>query len=177
MSDFPNPHKLYKVLHLSDYWEDSLVEKVYLSSDVIADMVDLYLDHENSSLDLTKEQGAFLLGDFQELTPSSYNISIEKLLSIESDVQSNTQIEFGHKAWSALDDALDSNPEYEVVGWFHTHPGHGIFLSNFDVNISETFFNKAFQIAMLIDPLEGQLNDHLSIGIFSFKKFGTINNY
>jgi hypothetical protein len=39
-----------------------------------------------------------------------------------------------------------------VVGWYHTHPGFGIFLSDRDQFIQNSFFNLPFQIAFVYDP-------------------------
>ena len=78
---------------------------------------------------------------------------------------------------SILDQALDANPDQILIGWFHTHPGHGIFLSEQDLNISYTFFNKPYQIALLLDNQISLRNKQLELGIFSFKHNGEINNY
>ena len=45
-------------------------------------------------------------------------------------------------------------PDRKIVGWQHTHPNYGIFLSNYDTFIQENFFNLPFQIAYVIDPIQ-----------------------
>jgi hypothetical protein len=39
-----------------------------------------------------------------------------------------------------------------MVGWYHTHPGWGVFLSGMDTFICEHFFNKPLDVALVIDP-------------------------
>ena len=39
-----------------------------------------------------------------------------------------------------------------VVGWYHSHPGHGIFLSGMDQNIVRSFYNSDWHVAHVIDP-------------------------
>ena len=40
-----------------------------------------------------------------------------------------------------------------IVGWYHSHPGFGIFLSEHDRFIHRHFFGEPGQIALVIDPL------------------------
>jgi proteasome lid subunit RPN8/RPN11 len=47
------------------------------------------------------------------------------------------------------------------VGWYHTHPGHGIFLSGHDSVITHSIFNAAWQIAVVLDPVQ-----NLPLGLF-----------
>ena len=43
-------------------------------------------------------------------------------------------------------------PGKKIVGWYHTHPGFGIFLSGMDLFIQNNFFNQPWQIATVYDP-------------------------
>jgi proteasome lid subunit RPN8/RPN11 len=43
------------------------------------------------------------------------------------------------------------------VGWYHTHPGHGIFLSGYDRTITHSIFNAAWHVAVVLDPLRKQI--------------------
>ena len=43
--------------------------------------------------------------------------------------------------------------EERIVGWYHTHPGFGIFLSGMDLFIQDHFFNLPWQVAFVYDPL------------------------
>jgi proteasome lid subunit RPN8/RPN11 len=44
-----------------------------------------------------------------------------------------------------------------VVGWHHTHPGFGVFLSGYDLFIHQHFFREPWQIALVIDPQRQEL--------------------
>jgi hypothetical protein len=39
-----------------------------------------------------------------------------------------------------------------MVGWYHTHPDWGVFLSGMDLFICEHFFNKPLDVALVVDP-------------------------
>lgn len=43
-----------------------------------------------------------------------------------------------------------------ILGWYHTHPGFGIFLSAMDMFIHENFFNESDQLALVYDPVKGE---------------------
>jgi hypothetical protein len=50
-----------------------------------------------------------------------------------------------------------------VVGWYHTHPGFGVFLSDRDQFIHKSFFDLPFQVAFVYDP---KSREH---GLFSWR--------
>ena len=43
-----------------------------------------------------------------------------------------------------------------MLGWFHSHPGYGVFLSGMDMFIENNFFNLPYQVAYVVDPLSGK---------------------
>ena len=68
---------------------------------------------------------------------------------------------------------MDEHPSYQLVGWFHTHPGHGLFLSKPDLRIHLGHFNQPYQFAMEIDSL----TENLDTTFFTWKtKVPEMNN-
>ena len=60
----------------------------------------------------------------------------------------NTQIEGGS----------EDTPNLRVIGWIHTHPGLGLFLSGIDIKTYEDNLNMTMDgrfVAVVVDPLEG----------------------
>jgi proteasome lid subunit RPN8/RPN11 len=49
--------------------------------------------------------------------------------------------------------SLKTYPNQIVIGWYHTHPGKGIFFSENDVLIHETFYRETPNVALILDPL------------------------
>lgn len=43
-------------------------------------------------------------------------------------------------------------PGLVAVGWYHSHPGHGIFLSEQDMTIVSSIYNEDWHVALVIDP-------------------------
>lgn len=44
-------------------------------------------------------------------------------------------------------------PGQVSVGWYHSHPGHGIFLSSQDMTIVQSIYNASWHVALVVDPL------------------------
>jgi len=64
------------------------------------------------------------------------------------------EVTFTHETWSAINAEMDSKfADQSIVGWYHTHPDFGIFLSDRDRFIQENFFSGAGQIALVVDPI------------------------
>jgi proteasome lid subunit RPN8/RPN11 len=68
----------------------------------------------------------------------------------------STNVTFTADAWQQIQTVMDRDyPDKKMVGWYHTHPGFGIFLSGMDVFICDNFFNLPWQVAFVYDPIGG----------------------
>jgi len=78
---------------------------------------------------------------------------------IESNATRNgpAEVTFTHDTWGAINREMDTKYQaLRIVGWYHTHPDFGIFLSEYDVFIHRHFFSGPGQIAWVIDPIRNQ---------------------
>ena len=65
------------------------------------------------------------------------------------------QVMFTHETWEYINSVKDGNFRNKlIVGWYHTHPNFGIFLSDQDVFIHRNFFDKPWQVAFVFDPVQ-----------------------
>jgi proteasome lid subunit RPN8/RPN11 len=76
------------------------------------------------------------------------------IAALSADEQRAT-LTFTQQAWAHVHQVLDTEfpADEQIVGWYHSHPGFGIFLSGHDVFIHENFFSAPSQIAVVVDPL------------------------
>lgn len=68
----------------------------------------------------------------------------------------NTQASFTytHETWSEIHRLKDERyPDLDIVGWFHTHPDFGVFLSGHDRFLHQSFFPEPLQVAYVVDPI------------------------
>lgn len=65
----------------------------------------------------------------------------------------NAQVTFKAETWTHIQQVMErDHADARIVGWYHTHPGFGIFLSGMDLFIQDNFFNLPWQIALVYDP-------------------------
>jgi proteasome lid subunit RPN8/RPN11 len=84
-------------------------------------------------------------------------LSIEASIRGEHAGSSTAQVTFTAETWTQIQSVMESeHPDQRVVGWYHTHPGFGIFLSEMDLFIHGNFFNLPWQIAFVYDPISGE---------------------
>ena len=175
--------KDYYEFALDDLWDNTSIDKVYMHKVCIARIED-FVFVENSLRQTTNmeipEIGGFLLGTYQlDKKTNQYNLFLERFINIQPQYNGVYQIAFGSEAWNTLNTYLNAydDLEYKLIGWFHTHPGHGLFLSNDDLKIHENFFKEPFHIAMELDSVKRLTNPGYNISFFSRKMNGKINNH
>lgn len=67
--------------------------------------------------------------------------------------QGGAHVTFTQDTWQHIYDVKDKKyPDARIVGWYHSHPGFGIFLSDHDLFIHQNFFSSPQQIAWVYDP-------------------------
>lgn len=104
--------------------------------------------------DTSIELGTILIGDYGTEHGKPYVIISDYIEAKYTDASSST-LTFTHETWDYVHRQHDSLfPYKKIVGWQHTHPNYGIFLSNYDLFIQENFFNLPFQVAYVIDPIQ-----------------------
>ena len=105
--------------------------------------------HEFTKDKLTVESGGMLMGYTLQANGKT-NIIIEGFIEGKYSEGTVTTLKFTHETWDYVHQIAETQyPEDKIIGWIHTHPNFGIFLSNYDKFIHENFFNDENQIAYL----------------------------
>lgn len=108
-----------------------------------------------ASFDLRRETGCFLVGDYLEQDGQLCAIVAGFIEARYADA-SSASLTFTHETWQYVSAQLEERfAGMRILGWQHTHPGYGVFLSEYDLFIQENFFNLPYQIAYVIDPIQG----------------------
>ena len=67
--------------------------------------------------------------------------------------QGGAHVTFTQDTWQHIYEVKDKQyPDARIVGWYHSHPGFGVFLSDHDLFIHKNFFSSPQQIAWVYDP-------------------------
>lgn len=112
-----------------------------------------YNDYEN-------EVGGVLIGNYYRYKDNDGRphrcIEIVAAIPGSSTIGTATRLVFTPDTWSFINQQRELQfPDHRIVGWYHTHPNHGIFLSSLDKEIQNSFFSHA-QLALVIDHVRGQ---------------------
>lgn len=93
----------------------------------------------------------FMLGKVKEWKGQKY-VVIERIVTAETDsTQTSTKFKtesLGKVADEIMDDEI-------IIGWYHSHPGHGCFLSETDIITHTQQFYNPYNVALVIDPVRG----------------------
>jgi proteasome lid subunit RPN8/RPN11 len=115
-----------------------------------------------SAGELTREVGGFLLGGvYGPASPSGSDAQYVVVRHFHPAFEAESgsaSLKFTHESWSILHREIEQRfPEEAILGWQHTHPGFGIFLSAYDLFIHRNFFSQPWQIALVVDPQRQEL--------------------
>jgi len=102
--------------------------------------------------DTTNECGGVLVG-----TVDGSLTVITAAIRAQHTVAHASSLTFTHETWDAINTTLDAeHPDSRIVGWYHSHPGFSVFLSEYDTFIHHNFFSAPWQVAYVVDPLLGE---------------------
>jgi len=96
-----------------------------------------------------------LLGKLKQDRHGSF-LHIEHTIRGEKAKGAGAQVTFTHETWNHIYAEQEKTcPKADIVGWYHTHPGFDIFLSDMDKFIHNNFFGAPHQVAYVYDPHQG----------------------
>ncbi len=104
--------------------------------------------------DLHNEVGGGLVGKWRaDSRTGEQFVVVEAALPARHTRHGSVFLTFTQDSLVALHNDLDeSYPGKELVGWYHTHPRMGVFLSGYDLWLHEHFFPEPWQVALVIEP-------------------------
>jgi proteasome lid subunit RPN8/RPN11 len=110
--------------------------------------------HGQSSADI--EVCGVVVGNVHQDAQGPY-LLIQNCIRGSGAASRATNVTFTAETWQHIQETMDRDyPDQKILGWYHTHPGFGIFLSDMDLFICDNFFNLPFQIAFVYDPQSGE---------------------
>lgn len=123
---------------------------IFIDSELLQELTDFA--SENTSC----ERGGVLIGDVFEDELGIY-VRIDAMIEAKNANASQASLTFTHETWDYINHVKDEHySTSRIVGWFHTHPGFGVFLSQHDLFIHRSFFNQEWHVALVLDPLRDQ---------------------
>lgn len=109
-------------------------------------------NHANVMLAKHKEALGLLLGTLHEYEGTEFTM-VRDIATTELD-SSAVKVRFRRDSYEQLLTSIDDcGFDYIIVGWYHSHPGHGCFMSPTDIRTQKRIFNEKFHSAIVIDPV------------------------
>jgi proteasome lid subunit RPN8/RPN11 len=104
--------------------------------------------------DLNNEVGGWLVGKWRaDRKTGDPFIVVEATLPAPHTRHGSAFLTFTQDSQVALYENLKERfPDKELVGWYHTHPRMGIFLSEYDSWLHQNFFPETYQVALVVEP-------------------------
>lgn len=125
--------------------------KIFMAVNVFEEIL------EYSKQDIAKELGGVLIGEYSRENKAEF-IKISDFLPAKHTQNDGTYIKFTPETWSTIDVEMKAKRFWNkrIVGWHHTHPGWGVFLSEDDMFIQRNFFDLSWQVALVVDPIKNK---------------------
>lgn len=171
----------YLAINCADFSTDTAVKTIYIKNTCVIDIYNMYAEDLRNP-DNPKEDGCMVLGRWvHDEQCDEYTISLEEVVFPGDDaVFAEYELDFGGKIKVKVNEKLrklrrETNLQYDLTCWVHSHPGLGVFFSNTDSNlhlIHKHPSHPKFLTAIVIDIL----TPRQELGIFTFKHDMAINS-
>ena len=104
--------------------------------------------------DLSNEVGGWLIGKTRrDRTTGEQFVVIETVLPARHIRHGSAYLTFTHASQVSVLGIMDNYfPDKQLIGWFHTHPGMGVFFSQMDSWLHQNYFKEIWQIGLVIEP-------------------------
>jgi proteasome lid subunit RPN8/RPN11 len=135
--------------------KEDIVFPIYIYEDTIEEIKFLC---KNSKLEIF----GYLIGNVLKWNENIYTLIEESLFllgAIYSDKTYTSQIEGTAGLYQKKFQRIKKkrkNQNLRIIGWWHSHPNLGCFLSSTDLLTQKYFFSKQYQVALVIDPVRNK---------------------
>lgn len=173
-------NNVYLPIDCADFCSDSAVRRIYLKNTCIKDIYNLYAE-DLKNPENPNEDGCMVLGRWvYDEERDEYYVSLEEIVKPGDDaIFKEYELNFGGKIKLKVAEKLrrlrrETNLQYDMTCWVHSHPGLGVFFSNADSSVQMQLKHPThpkFLVAIVIDIL----TPNQEFGIFTFKHDLSIN--
>ena len=174
-----NPN--YMQVDAVDFCYESAVRRMYIKNTCIIDIYNMYAEDLKKS-EHPRENGCMVLGRWVHDDESKeYYVSLEQIVLPGDDaVFDEYELNFGGKIKLRVLEQLrklrrETNFQYDLTCWVHSHPGLSVFFSNSDVSVQEQLKHPQhpnFLTALVVDIL----TPTQEVGIFTYRHDANINS-
>jgi proteasome lid subunit RPN8/RPN11 len=103
--------------------------------------------------DIRREQAGILCGQAHVDAVGQHYVNIRLAVPVDT-LNDASHFRFHQESWEAV--WSRGEEPANIVGWYHTHPGMGVFLSGTDLRTQKLYFSSPWQVAVVLDPVSRQ---------------------
>ena len=113
-------------------------------------------EHAQQASAQGKEAMGLLAGEVREWQGRRYVVASDYLTAGNSATA--VSVKFSKEAFPQLAAEINNakGNKKMIVGWLHSHPSYGCFLSQTDLQTQKRYFSEEFSIAMVVDPVRNE---------------------
>jgi proteasome lid subunit RPN8/RPN11 len=104
--------------------------------------------------DMGREHGGILFGMPYRTEHGGYVVIVTRGVGGELTEGSPVHLRFTERTWDRILIQIPCGGE-RLVGWYHSHPGLGVFMSGTDRQTHARHFQQPWQVALVVDPRSG----------------------
>lgn len=171
----------YLAIDCTDFCTDSAVTRMYIKNTCIIDIYNMYAEDLRNP-DNPKEDGCMVIGRWvHDEKKDEYVVSLEEVVFPGDDaIFTEYNLDFGGHIKMKMMERLkksrrETECQYDLTCWVHSHPGLGVFFSNYDNNVHLIHKHPSHPkllTAIVIDIL----TPNQELGVFTFKHDESINS-
>jgi proteasome lid subunit RPN8/RPN11 len=108
---------------------------------------------EHAHSNLGSELGGALVGKAYRYQKMVF-VEVKAAIPVVTENRGPIHFTFSADSWPQIQRDRDTNyPDLDIVGWFHTHPGLGVFYSSDDVVVHSAAFTLPWHVGLVVDPV------------------------
>jgi CBS domain-containing protein len=169
----------YLQVDATDFTYESAVRRIYIKNTCIVDIYNMYAE-DLQKPENPKEDGCMVLGRWvYDSESQEYYVSLEQIVLPGDDaVFAEYELNFGGKIKLKVVELLrklrrETNFQYDLTCWVHSHPGLGVFFSNSDVTVQMQLKHPShpnFLTAIVVDILTPDMDLGQMVQVISRSK-------
>ncbi len=105
--------------------------------------------------DTSREHGGVLVGKpyFDPTRKRLFTVITATIPALHTE-GNPVHLQFTSQSWEYISGLIfEEFPNQVIVGWHHSHPGLGVFMSSTDRATQRAFFNNEWNVAIVVDPV------------------------
>lgn len=111
--------------------------------------------HEYLAHDVQREHGGVLVGQaFHDAHEQRHYLVIRAAIPAQASQGSAVHLQFTPQTWDHISGIIEESfPDQVILGWYHSHPALGVFMSGTDQATQRAFYNHPWSVAVVADPV------------------------